>query len=122
VYVLVCPDTGETEWLIAPTVNMAWFNLALVQFAKAVGAGPNKRVVLVLDGAGWHTGKRVVVPEGAYSQYFGTLFSRTSAPYSGSRQQVRSVPFSRVHRCLLNHGALSLFSQYILTSHSAAML
>lgn len=63
-YGFVCPQTGQTEWLIAPSVNMAWFNLALEQFAKAVGAGPDKRIVLVLDGAGWHRGKGVRVPSG----------------------------------------------------------
>jgi hypothetical protein len=34
----------------------------LAHFAQAVGAGPTKRILLVLDQAGWHTSKELVVP------------------------------------------------------------
>ena len=36
----------------------------LAAFAEAVGAGPNKRVVLLLDNAGWHTLPNLAVPDG----------------------------------------------------------
>ena len=36
----------------------------LASFAAEVGAGPDKHVILVLDGAGWHVAKDLVVPEG----------------------------------------------------------
>ena len=36
----------------------------LNNFAQAVGAGPDKHVVLVLDNAGWHTSCDLQVPEG----------------------------------------------------------
>ncbi|HET8852468.1 MAG TPA: transposase, partial [Ktedonobacteraceae bacterium] len=32
----------------------------------AVGAGPSKRILLVLDRAGWHTSQELVVPEGIH--------------------------------------------------------
>jgi transposase len=38
--------------------------VALNEFAKEVGAGKEKHVVLVVDQAGWHTGKEVEIPEG----------------------------------------------------------
>jgi transposase len=38
--------------------------MALKEFAKEMGAGRDKRVLLVVDQAGWHTGKEVEVPEG----------------------------------------------------------
>lgn len=38
----------------------------LAAFAEAVGAGPTRRVALVLDGAGWHTAADLVVPEGVH--------------------------------------------------------
>lgn len=63
-YGFVQPETGKTFWLLLPTVNIEMMNLALREFASAVGAGANKRVVLVLDGAGWHTSGAVVIPEG----------------------------------------------------------
>ncbi|MGI4764476.1 MAG: transposase [Janthinobacterium lividum] len=36
----------------------------LEAFASAVGAGPKKRVVLLLDNAGWHTLPNLAVPDG----------------------------------------------------------
>ncbi len=60
----VCPQTGQTYWLIMPSINITVLNLALEHFARGVGAGKNKRIILVLDGAGWHSSKQVVVPEG----------------------------------------------------------
>jgi transposase len=59
------PNSGEVHWLILPTVNAEVFSLALEHFAREVGAGKRKRILLVLDQAGWHTAKKkLVVPEG----------------------------------------------------------
>lgn len=66
VYGFVRPKTGEVHWLILPTVNTEVFSLALSHFAKEVGASKEKRILLVLDQAGWHTGKEVEVPEGIH--------------------------------------------------------
>ncbi len=46
VYSFVQPATGQTEWLLLPTVRADVFTLALAQFAQAVGAGPTKRILL----------------------------------------------------------------------------
>ncbi len=51
--------------MILPTVNQDAFEVALVHFAKAVGAGPLKRIILVVDGAGWHRGN-LKIPEGVH--------------------------------------------------------
>lgn len=64
-YGFVHPETGNTEWLILPTVNQNAFEVALNHFAKAIGAGPNKRIILVVDGAGWHKGN-IKIPEGVH--------------------------------------------------------
>lgn len=64
VYGFVQPATGRTEWLLLPRVNTAAFGLALARFARAAGAGPAKRILLVLDQAGWHTSGDLAVPEG----------------------------------------------------------
>ena len=63
-YGFVKPESGEVFWLILPTVNVQLFSMALKEFAKEVGAGENKRVLLVVDRAGWHTGGEVDLPEG----------------------------------------------------------
>ncbi len=42
----------------------ALFSALLASFAAEVGAGPDKHIILVLDGAGWHVARDLVVPEG----------------------------------------------------------
>jgi hypothetical protein len=64
VYCFVRPATGQSCWLILPTVNAQVFSLALAHFAKEVKAGEEQRILLVLDQAGYHTAKQVVVPSG----------------------------------------------------------
>ena len=66
VYGFVRPATGETFWLILPRVNKELFSLALKEFAEWVGAGEDKRVVLAVDRAGWHTSEEVEAPEGLH--------------------------------------------------------
>jgi hypothetical protein len=66
VYGFVHPYTGRTEWLLLPSVNISWFNAALGEFARAVGAHAMHRIVLVVDNAGWHRSTQVIVPEGIH--------------------------------------------------------
>ena len=66
VYAFVRPTTGDTYWLLLPTVSAAAFSVALREFAAAIGAGADKRIALVLDGAGWHRGGAVAVPDGLH--------------------------------------------------------
>ena len=54
------------QWLILPEVDTAIFSLAWKHFAEAVGAGPPKRILLVLDRAGWHASNDLVVPDGIH--------------------------------------------------------
>jgi transposase len=69
-YAFVRPSTGEVHWLILPTVNVEVFSLALSNFAReVVGLGKDKRILLVVDKAGWHTGKEVNVPEGIHLEF-----------------------------------------------------
>src|SRR5262245_60711819 len=65
-YGFVCPSSGETFWLLLPRVSVTASTLALAEFARAVGAGADKQVILVLDQAGWHRSQQVVIPEGLH--------------------------------------------------------
>jgi DDE superfamily endonuclease len=65
-YGFVEPQSGKTSWLLMPMVNTAAFSLALAAFAQEQGAGPDKRILLVLDQAGWHKSGDLVIPEGLY--------------------------------------------------------
>ncbi len=66
VYGFAHPATGRTDWWLLPTVDVAAMGAALAAFAADAGAGPAKRVVLVLDNAGWHASPRLAVPEGVH--------------------------------------------------------
>jgi hypothetical protein len=63
-YGFVRPTTGAVEWWLANSVNVPLFQGVLDGFAAAVGAGPAKTVILVLDGAGWHASPRLRAPNG----------------------------------------------------------
>jgi transposase len=63
-YAFVHPTRGAVEWFSCSTVDTALFSAVLARFAAAVGAGPRKRILLVLDGAGWHVSDDLVVPAG----------------------------------------------------------
>lgn len=68
-YGFVHPQSGEIHWLILPRVDAKVFSLALCHFAREVGCSKDKRIVLVLDRAGWHTGKEVEIPEGIHLEF-----------------------------------------------------
>ena len=66
VYGFVEPQSGETYWWILPYVNSQLFNRVLEDMAQFFGLGKDKRILLVVDQAGWHTSKQVRVPEGLH--------------------------------------------------------
>ena len=68
-YGFVHPESGEVFWMILPTVNTEMFSMALWEFAKEVGAGKERRILLVVDKAGWHTGGEVELPEGIHLEF-----------------------------------------------------
>jgi hypothetical protein len=65
-YGFVHPSTGETYWWILPFVNSQLFERVLKDFARHWEVGAKKRVVLVVDGAGWHLSESVKIPKGIH--------------------------------------------------------
>jgi hypothetical protein len=65
-YGFVCPETGETFWLILPTVSTEVFSMALNELATFLGLGPTNHIILVLDRAGWHTSGKLEIPDGIH--------------------------------------------------------
>jgi transposase len=65
-YGFVHPSTGETKAWILPFVNHQLFERVLKDFAQHFQLGAKKRVVLVMDGAGWHLSKSVKIPKGIH--------------------------------------------------------
>ena len=57
----VCPGRSVAAGLVLPYANTEAMTLHLAEIARAVA--PGAHAVLVLDGAGWHGGKDLVVPD-----------------------------------------------------------
>ena len=60
----VSPATGESFWYLSTGVDKELFADTLALFAREAGAGRDRIILLVLDGAGWHTAPGLEVPEG----------------------------------------------------------
>ena len=58
-YSAVCPATGEDFTLLLPRVCTALMNVFLEQMADFLGG---RECILVMDRAGWHVSKDLVVP------------------------------------------------------------
>ncbi len=60
------PSSGETYWWIVPRVNWQIFERMLADFAQHFELGANKRVLLAVDQATFHTTAQITVPEGIH--------------------------------------------------------
>ena len=72
---------------------------ALAAFAKDVEAGPDRQIVLVIDGAGWHTSPKVVVPDGVHLVFL--------PPYSPELQPAERL-FPLINEALANRAFKSI--------------
>ncbi len=79
----VRPATGETVRYLSNGVSKPLFAGLLAACATAVGAGPDKRVVLLLDNAGFHTRPNLAVPDGIRLVYL--------PPYSPELQPAETL-------------------------------
>ncbi len=60
----VSPATGESFWYVSNGVSKPFFEALLRLFAGEAGAGRERRIILMLDNAGWHGEAGLVVPDG----------------------------------------------------------
>ena len=60
----VQPTSGEAAWYLATGLSKPFFAALLAAFARQVGAGRERHIILVLDNAGWHGPEGLAVPEG----------------------------------------------------------
>ena len=58
-YSAVAPSTGDSFSLILPEVNTQMMNIFLTHFQKHI---ENKKIVLIMDRAGWHCSKKLKIP------------------------------------------------------------
>jgi transposase len=64
VVAFVQPTSGETVWYLATGLSKPFFEALLAGFARRIGAGRERQIVLVLDNAGWHGPEGLAVPDG----------------------------------------------------------
>jgi transposase len=67
VYGFVHPESGNLFLPLCPKVNIEQFGQTLQAFAQQVGAGAEKRVLLLMDRAGWHRSQKLILPEGIHA-------------------------------------------------------
>jgi transposase len=56
----ICPGKAKTAAIVVPCANMDTMNAHFAAIAKAVAR--DAHAIIVLDGAGWHTGRRLKLP------------------------------------------------------------
>ena len=57
----VCPERAVGAGLVMPRANIEAMNLHLAEIANTVA--PGAHAALVLDGAGWHSSDKLIVPD-----------------------------------------------------------
>jgi hypothetical protein len=85
-FAFVRPSTGELWCWRTTTVTAAGMSQLLQVFAQELGLGPQRHLVLVVDNAGWHRSKHLVLPEGLHLVYLPA--------YSPELQPVERVALS----------------------------
>jgi hypothetical protein len=60
----VHPESGRSSYWLLSGVDGPVFDLLLAAFAEEQGVGPKKRILLVLDQAGWHGSRDIQPVEG----------------------------------------------------------
>src|SRR6478736_2300021 len=68
-YGFVHPSSGAVVWFVCTTVDTDLLSVVLAVFARTVGAGRDKLVVLVLDNAGWHISDKLKLPDGILLEF-----------------------------------------------------
>jgi hypothetical protein len=63
-YGFVHPASGRNLELLIPRVNAACMSMALAEFARWSNPDGSRTIVLLVDNAGWHVAKSLVVPPG----------------------------------------------------------
>ncbi len=108
-YAFACPQTDEGQYWLLPSVNTETFQAVLERFAVSTGAGKTREIILVLDGAGWHTTRHLRCPDGVTLTFL--------PPYSPELQpverlwQLTDAPLENRHFETLAHPQETLATQ-----------
>src|SRR5262249_46201761 len=70
------PAPRRAVWHLDSRVSIPVFEMELTAFARAMGAGPQKEIVLVLDQAGWHASVHLRVPDHVHLLFLPPLYRK----------------------------------------------
>ncbi len=89
---------GESHWYVGNGVSKPLFERLLALFAREAGAGPQRTIILLLDGAGWHTEPGLHVPDGLRLVYLPPYTPNSSprAPLATRRRADRQSALQRL--------------------------
>lgn len=93
VYAFVNPKSGCSEFWIISHVDLVCMQVVLDEFKASVDAENQKMIVLLLDNAGWHSSKNLVIPEG--------IVLRFIPPYTPELSPAEGV-MPLLHECVAN--------------------
>lgn len=97
-YTAVCPQTGEVYSIISPFNNTASMNAFLHAFGQRY---KHNRIILTLDGAGWHRSKELELPENIRLLFL--------PPYSPQLNPVENIwDYVREQKNFNNHSFISI--------------
>ena len=90
---------GKHDFLLLPTVRIEVFAIALAHFARAVGAGHDRRIILVPDDAEWHSSPTMVLafgyPSGVCTTLLDLCCSGCRAPLAALGRRLSPIATSR---------------------------
>jgi hypothetical protein len=107
-FAFVFPEDGENHWWLLPTVTIAVMNVALREFALQANPDGTRLIVLVVDQAGFHSWKRLTLPDG--------IILRFLPPHSPELQPVESVwPLVNEATCNQSFRTIDDLEQVLIT-------
>jgi hypothetical protein len=81
----VAPASGETVWDLSNGIDKRLYEWMLAAFAREIGAGRDRIIFLLLDGAGWHSEPGLVVPDGIRLVHLPSYTPNCSPPSTSGR-------------------------------------
>jgi len=75
-FTVVCPQTGETCSIISPFCNTEAMNALLSETSIAYS---HYRIIMIMDSAGWHTTKNIILPENICHSCAATILTRAQS-------------------------------------------
>jgi hypothetical protein len=99
VYAFVHPKTGRSAFWIISHVDLICMEVALREFKQEVDPENQKVIVLLLDNAGWHSSKNLVVPDGIKLEFI-PAYTPELSPAEGAMPLLHEAVANECFECL----------------------